>query len=158
MLNRTTTEWLMLGAAGVAAAVVAYFLIGGSIEAALAYVLASIFALGLVGGVILLSLASRSVSTAATIAWASPGVLALVPFVGAALQRGLDAPLGLGGLLVSTAILAAAGGAVSPVTSAAATAFAWRSRRRSHTWWAGCSWLGALLFWGRVSGLIPSDW
>ena len=158
MPDRTTVGFVMLGVAVLAAAAVAYLLVGGSIEATLAVILVTFIAIGLMGSVVLLGLATESVSTAAAIAWAMPGATVLVQYGLVVLQRVFDSPLGLGGVLTVLGIASVGGGAMSPITSVAATGYAWRSKRLAQVCWATVSWLGAVAFWGKASGLILQEW
>ena len=158
MPDRTTLGFVMLGVSVLAAAAVAYLLVGGSIEATLATILLTIVALALIGSVVLLGLATESVSTAAAIAWAIPGSTVIVQYGLAMLQRAFDSPLGLGGVVTVLGIVSMTGGTISPVTSVAATGYAWRSKRLAQVCWATVSWLGAITFWGKASGLILQEW
>ena len=158
MPDKSTLGFALLGVAVLAAAAVAYFLVVGSIEATLAVILLTILAIALMGSVVLLGLATESVSTTAAVAWALPGATVLVQYGLAVLQRAFDSPLGLGEVLTVLGMSPVAGGAISPLTSIAATGYAWRSKRLVQVCWATISWLGAVAFWGKTSGLILQEW
>jgi hypothetical protein len=155
---RTRTGLVCLLVSAGAMALGLYGLASGGLRLAAAAVLLSIAAVGFIAAVVLLGMTSSSTSSAAAVAWSLPGLLALLPFGVALLQRGFDSPLGLNGLLQLIGLAPVVAGILSPLASMATSSVAWRSQRRSHGWLAALSWCGAITFWGKFTGVILADW